>query len=237
MSKFPLFKTAFDLGDIGKSIEQELSKFREQTKGKSFTESLTFLPEFIQKEISGGDSDFDKLKPEEKRKYISKIKSEVQATTPRGGPTTVTRMHGERSGTGEARNFYRAVLAGVGAPASEENLVFMEAWRKAEGGSATFNPFNTTMPAPGATNYNSVGVKNYISKEQGIDATIRTLRKGYYTKIIESLRQRDDASASAAALAASPWGTGALAQKVLSRPGFSPTSIYYLPEDSGTAIV
>ena len=91
----------------------------------------------------------------------------------------------------------------------------MNAWVRAEGGSASNNPFNTTQAAPGASAYNGVGVRNYASPLQGIQATDRTLLNGRYGNILSALRQGTDPMAAARALAASPWGTGALVERVL----------------------
>lgn len=74
-----------------------------------------------------------------------------------------------------------AVLEALGnTNPSLEIQAFMIAWQRAEGSSSSYNPFNTTQPAPGATCYNSLpsmpcGVKNYTSREQGIQATVQTL--------------------------------------------------------------
>jgi len=113
-------------------------------------------------------------------------------------------------GNGQGRDdaFYAAVLTGIGAPVNSKTVTFMRAWAKLEGGSASWNPFNTTAPMPGATSYNSVGVRNYASRQDGITATIRTLvnsGKGtYYKGIIAALR-RNDPRGAVAALVASPW--------------------------------
>ena len=112
--------------------------------------------------------------------------------------------------------FYKAVLTGIGAPITNNNLLYLYAWRQAEGGSAAFNPFNTTQKALGATNYNKVGVKNYTSAEQGISATVKTLLNGKYSGIISSLKADAEPSQTADALIASPWGTGELAKEVIS---------------------
>ncbi len=58
-------------------------------------------------------------------------------------------------------------------------------------------------------------MKRYPSIEEGLEATARTLTNGHYGNILASLRQGDDASATAQALAASPWGTGSLVQRIL----------------------
>jgi len=110
--------------------------------------------------------------------------------------------------------FAESLLQKLGAPVTPENLKFLDAWQKAEGGSAD-NPFNTTQDAPGARNFNSVGVKRYQSVEQGLEATFKTLTNGRYDHIVAALRQGNSARAAAQALANSPWGTGELVQKIL----------------------
>ncbi len=106
------------------------------------------------------------------------------------------------------------LLQKLNLPVTEENLKFLNAWQHAEGGSDD-NPFNTTQNAPGAENFNSVGVKRYPSIEVGLDATAQTLTNGMYGNILASLQQGNSASACADALAQSPWGTGALVQQIL----------------------
>lgn len=113
-------------------------------------------------------------------------------------------------------NWQAQVLTGVGAPVTPANLLFVNDWAKAEGGGATNNPFNTTEPGFNSTGkYNSVGVQNYGDPQAGINATVATLKNGHYGNILNALHQGTDAKASAAALAASPWGTGSLVLKML----------------------
>jgi hypothetical protein len=64
----------------------------------------------------------------------------------------------------------------------------VHAWQRAEGGRATFNPFNTTLPLASATNYNRAKVKNYPDALAGTAATILTLRLAYYKPLIAALR-------------------------------------------------
>lgn len=80
------------------------------------------------------------------------------------------------------------VLRGIKGKGSGENRRFLGAWQLAEGGTAAFNPLNTTEPWAGATNYNSVGVKNYRTGSDGIAATVATLLNGHYTNIVHDLR-------------------------------------------------
>jgi hypothetical protein len=120
--------------------------------------------------------------------------------------------------------FYKSILKGIGAPITDENMKFFYAWRQAEGGKARNNPFNTTQSKPGSTFYNCLkkgvsgcksGVRNYLSSQDGIDATVRTIKNGRYQNIINSLKSGDSAEKSALALKSSPWGTGELALKVV----------------------
>ena len=112
--------------------------------------------------------------------------------------------------------FIPALLAALKAPDTPQNRLFLQAWQRAEGGGASFNPFNTTEPAPGATNYNGVGVKNFTNPSEGVRATVETLLNGHYGNIVNDLRS---GSATAAQLgtdvARSPWGTGSGVLRVL----------------------
>jgi hypothetical protein len=110
--------------------------------------------------------------------------------------------------------FGTRLLQKLNLPVTAANLTFLSAWQQAEGGSAD-NPFNTTEDAPGATDFNSVGVKRYPSVAEGLDATAETLTNGYYGGILTALKEGNDPMAAARALAASPWGTGSLVEQVL----------------------
>lgn len=87
-------------------------------------------------------------------------------------------------------DFYESILKCIGAPKTQENMMFLYAWRQAEGGQAKNNPFNTTMKYEGSTRYgnNIAGVKNYLTPEDGIDATCKTLKLKYYTCIVDGLK-------------------------------------------------
>jgi hypothetical protein len=115
-------------------------------------------------------------------------------------------------------DFYKSILKCLGAEPTKSNMLFMYAWRQAEGGKAKNNPFNTTLKIPGATNYNSVGVKNYSTPEEGIDATCKTLKNGRdkygYDKIIDGLKNDVGLSKLSDAVINSKWGTKDLLRKV-----------------------
>ena len=106
----------------------------------------------------------------------------------------------------------QTLLSAIGAPVSSENLRAITTWERAEGGhwqnAARFNPLNTTQRMPGSVSMNSVGVQAYTSWSQGLQATVTTLRNGHYGGILAALANGSCAPCVAAAVGASPWGTG-----------------------------
>jgi hypothetical protein len=104
---------------------------------------------------------------------------------------------GGGSGSGSSANvtagpgltaFAHAVLGGIGAPQTTANVNSIIAWAHREGGGGANNPLNTTLGMPGATNFNSVGVKNFTDASQGATASVRTLLGGGYSDIISALK-------------------------------------------------
>lgn len=81
------------------------------------------------------------------------------------------------------------LLRAIHARGVKQNRRLLDAWARAEGGTARFNPLNTTQPWPGATDYNSVHVKNYPSGSAGVTATAATLTNGHYDGLCADLRQ------------------------------------------------
>lgn len=131
-----------------------------------------------------------------------------------GNPSGV----GHIQSTPEREAFARAIFAKLGVPDTPENLRALIAWQQGEGTSAAFNPLATTDHAPGSTAFNDnngTPVQNFTSFEQGVDTTVQTLMNGRYGNILSALQQGNSAVAVAQAIAASPWGTGALVLKIL----------------------
>jgi hypothetical protein len=108
------------------------------------------------------------------------------------------------------------LLGRLGLPKTRENVRVIVAWQLSEGTEAAFNPLATTRKHPGATDFNSVGVKNYPSYEAGMQETIEALHNGLYDHILAALAQGNDANAVGRAIENSRWGTGGLVLKVLS---------------------
>lgn len=113
--------------------------------------------------------------------------------------------------------FYRSLLRAIGAPSTTNNMALLYAWRQTEGGSATYNPFNTTKKMPGSTLYatSTHGVQNYATPRDGLAATVETLLLPKYAGVVASLKADKPASETAAAILSSPWGTGKLLRDVL----------------------
>jgi cell wall-associated NlpC family hydrolase len=102
-------------------------------------------------------------------------------------------------------NWERALLRALRIPITRNALVGLAEWQRREGGTASFNPLNTTQPMPGASSYNSVGVRNYRTAQQGILATAHTLQNGRYNDILHALRSGHPLGSQASLKV---WGTG-----------------------------
>lgn len=88
-------------------------------------------------------------------------------------------------------NFMANVLAQLKAPQTTVNIQSLQTWRQFEGGTALWNPLDTTEYRPGATPYNTFGgnlhVWNYPNAAVGEEATASTLKNGQYTAILVKL--------------------------------------------------
>lgn len=103
-----------------------------------------------------------------------------------------------------------ALLAALPTDQTADKVNALVAWASKEDTGAAWNPLATTEDMEGATDYNSVGVKNYASQEVGIAATILTLRNGRYPNLLGLL---EDPGPAAIAIATclpdlDTWGTG-----------------------------
>jgi hypothetical protein len=132
------------------------------------------------------------------------------------------------------KKFYEEVLEGIGAKPSNENLLFLYAWRQAEGAKSTYNPFNTTQNKKGSTLWNCLkkkdgkcvgGVRNYESEQDGIKATVMTLKNGRYPCIVNGLKDNKGAMEIANCGDLKTWGTGGLIKKVLKTKMINPPAI------------
>ena len=115
------------------------------------------------------------------------------------------------------RNDYaHELLDLLSAPHDDANAWALVSWMQAEGGNATWNPLNTTRDAPGATDYNSVHVKNYPDSKTGLLATSLTIKQPNFEHILGALKDpQGTAKRVLRAVEVSEWGTGGLALMVL----------------------
>lgn len=118
----------------------------------------------------------------------------------------------QRSGSLAFGRWAELFLRAIGAPACRSNLVLTVAWQVNEFTSARWNPLATTHTMPGSTAFNSVGVQNFVSLAQGLEATRITLEGGSpsfgYGAILDGLRSCADAATTALAVQASAWCGG-----------------------------
>jgi hypothetical protein len=112
-------------------------------------------------------------------------------------------------------------LRGIGAPYNAQTDMFLRAWAQAEGSAARNNPFATTQEMPGSTNFNSVGVQNYLTWQSGVEATVKTINNPDYgyEKFLAAIRAGVSARTMAFELSKSRWGTGALTTEILLNGG------------------
>jgi len=156
------------------------------------------------------------------------------AAFPTAGATVAGTQGGQQAGTGNVptytpkapatnkywENMTTQILKSIGADSTNQNArTFMLAWMQAENvGAKNYNPLATTqIMSTGVNNFNSAGVQNYLSRQQGIEAVRRTLLNGRYDQIVNGLRKGVNpfVLASSALSQLNTWGTGALVLGVL----------------------
>ena len=135
----------------------------------------------------------------------------VQSTAAAGATSTAPAGAATTSREQWAQDF----LSRLGMPLTSENVRLMVAWQQAEGTKAQYNPLATTQSMPGATRFNSVGVKNFASYDDGLTANLKAITNGRYENVLAALRRGDSAVTTAQAIASSPWGTGGLVLRIL----------------------
>jgi hypothetical protein len=147
--------------------------------------------------------------------------AQAHASSSTGANASVPAASGTLNRAGvDSTQWAKDFLTKLGAPITGPNVQAITAWEQAEGTKAAFNPLATTQGGyAGETQFNSVGVKNYTSYQDGIDANVKVITNGLYPNIIAALQQGTDAMAVAKAIAASPWGTGTGVERVLSSQG------------------
>lgn len=118
----------------------------------------------------------------------------------------------------ERGNFSNAVTRKLDAEVTLHTRRALMAENQAEGVAAANNAYNTTLRTGCSTSFNSVGVQNYCTPEEGENATVRTLKfpNHGYGQIVHALRINAPAISIVRAFGRSDWGTNlALVEAVL----------------------
>lgn len=138
-------------------------------------------------------------------------------------------------------DFAYALLAQLGITSTPGAVQAIIAWAHAEGGNwnntATFNPLNTTQAESGSHGINSVNVQAYTSWEQGLAATVATLKNGRYGDILANLAT-GNAQQIASSASLNTWGTGNFTKDLAgATPGPAPADLPQgtTPDVSATA--
>lgn len=92
----------------------------------------------------------------------------------------------------------RAFLGALGNNHPTQNVVnWVVAWTRFEsatGRGASYNLLNTTQREAGSTVFNSVGVQNFTSFSQGVQANAATLENGRYPALLDALRTNNESA-------------------------------------------
>lgn len=211
--------------EIGNSFIQILNKYKSSDNKFSFIDEYTnpskastgghfhlqYSDGTITNTTTGNDTTTEVATPEMLTKLLELIKQ-------RGVKSEELKQYIDKYNLEDLadKNFYAKLLENLGAPITEENLKFLYAWRQAEGKGGDYNPFNTSWDLPGSVSMNSHGVKDYKSLEDGMIATVKTLKSSRYICILNGLRQNIGADNIARCESLKTWGTGDLVSKVLS---------------------
>jgi len=114
--------------------------------------------------------------------------------------------------------FYTKILKGLGVPLSKSNYFFLYGIAQTEFTKAKFNPFATTMKMPNSEQFgnNTAGVQSYSTENEGIKATVDTMKLKYYKGIVNAMKENDgsdfanELENTAEMWVISPWGTKTL---------------------------
>ncbi len=100
-------------------------------------------------------------------------------------------------------------LIALGNPApSEDTIKLVAAWTRVENTEADFNPLGTTYDNGDNTIFNYANVRNYKTRQAGIDASVKTLNGNHlgYAALLDAL-QTNDITAALTSIAFDTWGS------------------------------
>lgn len=112
------------------------------------------------------------------------------------------------------QQFAQDALLSLSKPVSEANIQSLVIWQTSEGTSAENNPCATTLRYENSTEFNSAGVQNYPSYQDGIQAWKLTILNGLYGAILSCFDQSASPAETCSTIENSPWGSKPSSQLV-----------------------
>lgn len=104
--------------------------------------------------------------------------------------------------------FGRECFKRVSVPPNGKTLTFFVAWCAFENTMALNNPCATEKHYGNSYDFNSAGVQNYPTWQDGVDAWVLTIENGYYDNLLKVLRKSTSSPrAMLNALDNAPWGS------------------------------
>lgn len=194
----------FAIDELGKGLlwlGKYLGSSKFQTDIKNFESEIGWIANKLKWAVSTGD--IDEKKKAHLRKESAKSWSDLGGAI--GGAWDWT---GDKLKAPQRTAWGLSLLNKLHAPYTPANIAFLNRWQGMENTSAGYNPLATTQPSRGATAFNSAGVRNYLTPQQGYDATIKTLKNGYYPDIVKGLMSGNPWKDKAIASELNTWGTG-----------------------------
>jgi hypothetical protein len=135
----------------------------------------------------------------------------------------------------DKKDFFIKVLKGLNIPNNGNNLAFLLKWSNYEkrplGVVHGFNPLNTTKKVLGSINMKGsinagYPVQDYPTEAAGIQATILTLKNGYYNNILAGLKSGKNVTSlyntPKIASDLKKWGTHSFAKNFIDYNGKPP---------------
>lgn len=153
----------------------------------------------------------------------------IQQVSTQTDPTGFVLSSSSSTGGVTQQAFFSDVLRDLGAPVTQGALNGLAGVTHTEGVNNYFNPFNIEWhegdnPAwQGVSSFNSVGVQEYGSYDQGVQATVAFLQSNsHWSNVVNALKSGNQSMVEAALTAAYTWATfkpaGNDASSILSAP-------------------
>jgi hypothetical protein len=168
--------------------------------------------------------------------------SNTTTTGSTGGTGSTTLVGGASGSIKSPTDFSRAVLSGLGLPATQADVQAINEWQQHEGqwtvsgGSNPYyapnmhDPLNTNLPMPGG--HALSGTWSYPDWATGVKASVSTIKQSNMAPILKALQANADLKTFGAALESTPWA----ASKYGGSDFGAPSGVYAMGDPSGTSM-